>query len=303
MSIQAKIKRFYLIIEKIGNSKFSPTFNEIKGHLEDQGLKLSHRTLQRDIEILRDEFGLKIDYDKIQNVYRLDEENSYRLDSFLKILNTALTAEILVENLKDIHNLGDYIQLQNEINLKGLENLKSLLFAVHSHRVIHFDYTPFYREKAKQHTVEPYLLKEYMGRWYVIGIDTDINEFRIYGIERIEMLEVSTRQFVRNEKSDPKQLFDHVVGLNFNYADIEEVILNVTPIQWRYIKTQPIHKSQELIRESESEYIVRLTLIPNYEFIQRILMNASGVHVIKPLWLREKVIELLRETLKRYEDE
>ena len=60
MSRQATIKRYSLILEKI-NSNQMPSFDELKTFLDDLGFEISKRTLQRDIEQIRNEFGVEID--------------------------------------------------------------------------------------------------------------------------------------------------------------------------------------------------------------------------------------------------
>lgn len=302
MSVQGKIKRLYLIIEKIGKSTYAPNFEEVKEFLEDEGFQnLSERTLQRDLEALRWEFGIKIVCDRQNNnVYKIDYENSLEINSFLQILNTAITADILLESIKDYSKMIDYIQVGADSTFKGVSKLRELLFAVKNKREISFNYLPFYKEKPKQHILEPYLLKEYLNRWYIIGVDKAVNEFRTYGIDRLDDLKILTQSFERDEKIDPKELFEHTIGLNYNYSGIERVVLSFTPFQANYIKTQPLHPTQKVISEDDNECLIELYIVPNYEFIQRVLMNANGVKVFEPEWLKDEVLEILKLTIERY---
>ena len=68
MSAQGTVRRWILIIEKITNKK-NPSFRVIKDYLQEHGFEISPRTLQRDIEQVRNEFGIEIKYNRINNGY------------------------------------------------------------------------------------------------------------------------------------------------------------------------------------------------------------------------------------------
>ena len=66
MSQQGTIKRYYLIIEKVKGKTF-PSFLEIKECLSQEGFQISDRTVQRDFEQIRLEFGVEISYNRLKN--------------------------------------------------------------------------------------------------------------------------------------------------------------------------------------------------------------------------------------------
>ena len=57
MSKHGTIRRYTLIIEKLRSNQY-PSFEEIKRHLFSIGFEISDRTIQRDIEQIRYEFGI-----------------------------------------------------------------------------------------------------------------------------------------------------------------------------------------------------------------------------------------------------
>ena len=190
MSAQGTIKRYILIIERIASIGF-PSFQVIKGHLSDHGFEISERTLQRNIEQIRYEFGIEIKYDRIQNGYYVDKEESINYDVFMKFLKIVTTAHLLTESLKDGKNTMNYISFEGDGDLKGIDNLKPLLFAIKNHRKILFTHENFETGKRKNYQMKPYMLREYQSRWYIVGL-VDGAEFRTFGIDRIESIEVLT---------------------------------------------------------------------------------------------------------------
>lgn len=299
MSKHGSIRRYTLIIEKIGRNQF-PSFNVIKDYLFDHGFEVSARTIQRDIEQIRFEFGIELKYDRNRNGYFIDTETSINTDSFLRFLEIVNTAELLTESLKESKDMLNYISFESHGDLRGIENLKPLLFAIKSYRKILFSHENFETGKKRKYSVKPYLLKEYQNRWYLVGIIGGTKEFRTFGIDRMLNLEIKEDIFQPVSGINPLELFENTVGLSYSYNKLEEVILSFTQLQGKYVKTLPLHKSQVILEDHEKELRVKLKIIPNYEFKQKILMLGETVKVIKPKWLVDDIKKSVQATLKKY---
>jgi predicted DNA-binding transcriptional regulator YafY len=300
VSKHGTIRRYTLIIEKIGRNQF-PSFEMVRDYLFEHGFEISTRTIQRDLEQIRVEFGLEVRYDRTRNGYFIDTEKSINTDSFLRFLEIVTTAELLTESLKESKEALNFISFESQGDLKGIENLKPLLFAIRRHREISFTHENFYTGKQKHYLLKPYLLKEYQSRWYLLGKLGDSNEFRTFGIDRILSLEVKGETFQPELDVNPNDLFEHSVGPTYSQRDIENVVLSFTQHQGNYVKTLPLHHSQEIIVDSETELRVRLRIIPNYEFKQKVLMLGETVKALEPTWFADEIKNSLKATLKNYE--
>ena len=131
--------------------------------------------------------------------------------------------------------------------LKGIEHLKPLLMAIKDNRKISFNHFNFHSNKTRKYALKPYLLKEYQNRWYVVGIIGKLKEFRTFGIDRIENLEVKTETFKVDNKLNPMKMFEKTIGLVYASNTLQDVILSFTPTQGKYIKTLPLHTSQKVL--------------------------------------------------------
>ena len=301
MSQHGTIRRYTLIIEKIGRNLF-PSFMEIKGYLFDNGFEVSDRTIQRDIEQIRFEFGIEIMYDRYRNGYCIDEENSINIESFLRFLEIVNTAELLTESLKESRDTLNFISFESAGDLKGIENLKPLLFAIKSHRKITFTHENFLTAIKRKYSIKPFLLKEYQNRWYLVGVISGTKEFRTFGIDRMSDLAIKEETFKVSKGSDPQKLFENTIGLTYSAGEVEDVELSFTPLQGKYIKSLPLHRSQHIIIDNDQELRIMLRVIPNYEFIQKILMHGDTVKVLHPKWLVDEVKKSLHETLEKYKE-
>ena len=298
MSKHGTIRRYSLEIEKISRGQF-PSFQEIKDYLFEHGFEIGDRTIQRDIEQIRFEFGIEIKYDRDKNGYYIDYENSLNTESFFRFLEIVNTAELLTESLLESKDSLKHISFDTGGGLNGIENLRPLLKAIKANRKIVFTHFNFHSEKSRKYTLKPYLLKEYQNRWYVIGIVGGMNNFMTFGIDRIENLEIKTDTFKPDKKLNPIEMFNQTIGLVYSENVAQTIVLSFTPTQGKYIKTLPLHSSQKILIDDEQECKISLEVVPNYELIQQILKHGETVKVIEQ-WLVDEVTEILERTLAKY---
>lgn len=119
-------------------------------------------------------------------------------------------------------------------------------------------------------------------------------------MDRINDLEVRDELFKPNPKINPQQNFADAVGVVYSIGDKQKVTLSFTPSQGHYIKSLPLHKSQQVTVDNEKECRVELFIVPNYELIQQILMQHDQVKVLEPEWLANEIKEHLRRALDQY---
>ncbi len=300
MSKHGTIRRYTLEIELVKKGHY-PSFEEIKDYLFEHGFEISRRTIQRDIEQIRVEFGIELMYERDKNGYFIDYENSLNIGAFFRFLEIVNTAELLTESLQESKDALKHISFDSEGGLKGTENLKPLLTAIKDHRKITFIHFNFHTENFRKYTLKPYLLKEYQNRWYVVGMISGLNEFRTFGVDRIENLEIKPETFKPNKKLNPTDIFSQTIGLVYSDNKAQTIILSFTPTQGKYIKTLPLHSSQKILIDDENECRISLSVVPNYELTQQILKHGETVKVIEPQGLVEVIKENLKRTLEKYE--
>lgn len=299
MSTQRTIKRYSLLIEKIG-AGHNPSFAELKEFLEGHDFVISERTVQRDMEHIRNEFGIELKYNRTRNAYHIDRENSLNLDSFIKFLEIVGTGEILAESLKEGKDLLGFISFEAQGNLRGIENLRSLVFAVKNRRKVKFTHENYQKGTINEYTIDPYHLKEYQNRWYVFGNFDGTNTFRTFAIDRITGLKIMAERFKANSKIDAVKSFDEVIGLNYTGTKVMEVRIWLNAGQIKYVESLPLHKTQETIHRDKDGAIIRLFVRINFELVQKILTLGNNAKVLEPPALRDEVKDTLAKMLSLY---
>lgn len=194
-----------------------------------------------------------------------------------------------------------FVQFESVPEMKGNELLKPVIEAIRDRTVLEILHQRFDSDKAYRHIVHPYLLKEYRNRWYLIGLNDDLQEIRTYGLDRIlEIKEVHQVEF-RETGFNPERYFRSAIGIIAPETDPQRIVLRFTREQGMYVITQPIHESQEIVEEDEEQITISLFIIPTYELISMILGWGENVEVMEPESLRERVKERVKAMKKVYQ--
>jgi predicted DNA-binding transcriptional regulator YafY len=290
MSQQGIVRCYTIIIEKV-RSPLKCTFNDLNDALHQQGFEVSVRTLQRYIENIRTEFDINIIYDRFNNRYTLDEKDLDRAEQFVSVMGMQHAGAFLGSQLRSKSN--KFIAPDVNATYKGVEWMEILLRAMEKNKWITIHHRKFGSEQTKVYKLQPYLLKEYQYRWYLFARLGNQDEFRTFGLDRIEHILTHKESFKRSTHIDPQVYFKNIVGLTYdNDEELQQVVLRINKMQANYLKTSPIHHSQRILKEVDDTVDFTYQLIPNFELIQRILMQAEHITVVKPKWLKNKIAQI-----------
>lgn len=299
MSYQSKIKRYIHILQLIEKSNY-PASATIIEKMSESGLKVSDRQLKRDIESLRVEFGLDIHYSTYHKGYHLENE-APTFPYFLKLLEFSQNMELLTSFLKEGSNIAESIEFEDYNSFKGVQYIRDIAFFIKDCSEIRLTYKRFDATYEKEYLFQPYLLREYLNRWYMIGIVSDTHKIRTFGLDRIVALEQSGQKFKKDRMNDLMGLFRNIIGINSSDKDmIEEIELVCNNFQGELLKTLPLHSSQKVVSETPTGMIFTFRLVVNFELKQRLLMMATQARVTRPQSLKSEIERLLAEAQNFY---
>lgn len=317
------LSRYRWIDERLRNKRQpSPTLKDLIRFVSEKlGKEISVRTLQKDLEDMRHDGSLNyqapIIFDRRNMVYRYEDPDftinkipisEYDLqgleiaigileqfknlpvirqfeDAILKIASTLKINRELLEN-------NGMIKMDIPGQFKGQEWIADLVEMIKFRNEIRISYQSFERKEPKEYLVEPYHLREYQNRFYLVGGSYRNGETRIltFGLDRI--LEIwPTKQKFEIKNFDQDFFFRNVVGISAPEGSPQNILLSFSSQQSKYILSQPIHHSQKLIRQNSRECLVSLDLIVNIELIMVLMSFGSQVKVINPESLAERIRE------------
>lgn len=298
MSKRESIARYNLIIKKLRKNPAS--FNEIadylslESELQDYNFNVSKRTFQRDLDDIRSVYNIDIQYDFSRKVYFIDMDQQPEVNE--RILEAFDTFNAL--NITD--RLSNYIHFEKK-RPQGTQNLYGLLHAIKSQIQISFSYQKYWDKELSYRTVEPYALKEFKNRWYLLAHDLKDHKVKSFALDRLTELDFSKKKFQFPNDFNISKHYQYSYGIiSPNDKKPQEVILSFTHFQGKYIKSLPLHQTQETLIDNEEELRIKLTLYLTHDFLMEILSLGENVKVLEPPSLIKEVKQAFQNTLNRY---
>lgn len=298
MSKKESLLRHRLIISKLRRSACSfgqlQDFLQIQSEITGDQLGCSLRTFQRDIKEVAALYDIVIYYNKSLQAYEIihegnEEQNERFLEAFeifnaLKVANQ-YSNKVLVEKRRPM----------------GTEYLLGLLHAIKNNLEVSFLYEKYFEDNSRSRTVRPIAIKEAKNRWYIMARDTEDLKIKSFGLDRMSCMELLKIKFDPILDYNPEEEYKHSFGIiGGNGQKPKKVVLSFTPIEAKYIKSLPLHHSQQIILDNADECRFQYLIHTTYDFIMEIKAIGSKVKVLEPKELRKAIIHDLEETLSQY---
>jgi predicted DNA-binding transcriptional regulator YafY len=298
MSRKEAIIRHRHIVNKLKRkpSSFSEIarYLERQSDLEDYDFTISKRTFKRDTEEIFSFYSIEIKYDFTRKVYYIEDEGDpVKTDRLMEAFDT-----LYVLNMTE--DLSNYIHFER-IKPKGTDNLYGLVHSIKNKLQIRFDYEKYWEETITNRVVEPYCLKEFKNRWYLIAKEVKNDHPKTFALDRMSGLEITNLKFTVLASFDMNKLFKYSYGIiTPQDQKIEDVVLSFDPEQGKYIKSLPLHESQEILVDNGTELKIKLKLYLTYDFEMELLSYADQVKVLEPVSLAEKLSIAHKKAFEHY---
>lgn len=240
-------------------------------------------------------FNLEIKCDRAGRYY-LNLPNTGRSHALMNwLLDSMAVSSAINENQP-----GDE-RIEIEDVPSAREYLPLVLEAIRDSVKLCFTYAGFSRSRAETKIMfQPYFLKRYKQRWYMIGLKEKGESIRTYALDRVKEMQLIREEFEKPGSITLEEMFGNIVGVTTSKAPVRIVKLKTTPIQAKYFRALPLHPSQtEETHDNYSIFTYKLQL--NYELAHEILSLGDAVKVLEPKELELMVVNQLKDALKQYE--
>ncbi|MGB0885188.1 MAG: helix-turn-helix transcriptional regulator [Chitinophagales bacterium] len=324
----------YRIIDKLlrNKRKTYPSMDDFIEEMEEKlGKTFSESTVQKDIKAMKQDnllgYMAPIKWSKREGGYYYSDENFTITEIPLSEddIDSLEFAATVLQQFKGVKMFSDFeatvdkifnainvnsmlsedeieetIQFEKVPYFKGSNHIGKLLEYIKARNCISISYKKFDSEETKTHKIHPYLLKEYRNRWYLIGMNNKNGYINTFGLDRIAYIDICNEQFKFHKDFSSKTYFDHAFGITTFEGEAQELKLAFNKRQKEYIKTQPLHETQEIISETDDELIIKIKVGLTIELKMHLLSFGENVKVLAPKELQKQIKEKLQETLKQY---
>ena len=298
MTKRESVLRYIHIMNKLrrGAANFEQidTYLSQQSELQGGNFNMSKRQFQRDLKDIESIFEVEIEFDFKLKVYAINQ------DETSEVSQRRMEALDVFNALKIGESSSMSIHFEKR-KPKGTENFHDLLHAINNKLQISFTYQKYWEDAITHRTVEPYALKEFRNRWYLLANDLKDKQVKSFAFDRLTELEITKKKFNLSATFDVNEHYKFCFGIiSPNDHDLKEVILSFDPTQGKYIKSLPLHETQEILVDDEHEIRIRLKIYLTLDFIMEILSYGDNVKVIKPKSLIEELKQSYQTALAQY---
>lgn len=215
MKSQALFGEFVWLVNTIRNAR-RITLKEISRRwqksLLGDGNPLSRSTFNRHKDTIADVFGIIIACDTNDNYkYYIENEEILRSDTIQNWMYSTLSVNTFLTDNRSLHDriLLEQIPLDNNM-------MQTILTAMKHNVAIRFKYQKFSEEEPTERLVDPYCIKLFSRRWYVLGRQRDIGHLRTFAFDRIKEYDVTTDHFDLPKNFDAHTYYTGSYGIFMN---------------------------------------------------------------------------------------
>ena len=293
------IKTFYHYIWIINTLRAFKglTFEELNKKWQADGIAdgngLQRSSFNRHRDAILSMFGVIIDCDKKTYKYYISNKEALIDGSIEQWLFSTLTVHGV---LSDSAAIKDRVVLENVP--AGLEYLDVIFTAIKSNRRVRLGYQKFGTEGYEK-TVCPYVLKLFHQRWYMLA-RTEDDQMRIYAFDRMTDVALTDKTFDMPSNFQPQEYFDEYFGVLTDKTPMAHVVVRTYGNTSNYLRTLPLHHSQHEIGSTEQYTDFAFDIRPTADFLAELLSHGNGIEVLEPAHVRQRMKEILSESLKKY---
>ena len=292
-------------------------------------LEVSSRTVQRDIDFMRDQLGLPIEYDPANHVFRYTREvvqfptmkisegelvalsvarqalTQYRGTPFEKPLRDAF--EKLTTGLRDQiqfswgHNLSESISFRAISQGVGdLSIFEAASEAVLRREELAFAYRKLASDREEERCVQPLHLACIDNQWYLFGFDLNRSgSVRTFALTRMRQLRNTGRTFVRPKHFSLDEHLADSFGV-FSSPEPVAVRLRFDAFAGRLISERTWHASQNIVAQPDGGLDLTMLVGVSPEVERWILGWGDHVEVMEPASLRETILRTAARVCDSY---
>ena len=204
--------------------------------------------------------------------------------------------------------IGENISLRDRIVVdqvpSGYGYLAEIIAAMKENRSVNIAYSSLKDAEPEMFGIEPYCVKLFENRWYVLANDTASNTVRCYALDRIVQLCATNNTFELPKNFSASEFYSNYFGIvTDEEVKPERIVLRAYRTHQFYMRTLPLHHSQQVLRKADEYTDFELYLSPTYDFVMRLLHYGALVEVLEPISLRKAMKGWITDMVELYEND
>ncbi len=292
-----------------------------------EDLEVSGKTIQRDIDFMRDRLGLPIEYDPLRLGFAYTEPvtsfpnvevsegevvalfvaqkalQQYKGTPFEGPLRAAFRK--IGDGLKDKITFS-WSELDSSISFRSagrstsdIETFEAISRAILRSEEIAFDYCKLRSRRFDARQVRPYHLGCVENQWYLFAFDLDRKQLRTFALPRIRQIRTTGVRFQRPADFSISKFLKSSFGV-FQGAGNNLVRIRFDSFAAQLVRERKWHPSQKIVARRDDEIELRLNLGSLEEIERWILSWGEHARVLAPKTLVARMRETTESLARAY---
>ena len=293
-------KQYIWIINTIYRSKYI-TLQELNERWVQtemsEGMPMNRITFNRHRAAIEEMFDISIECQRKGGYfYYIDNEEVFKNNNLQHwLLDSLSISNMLMESSL----LKERIMLENIP--AGKQYLQPIINAMKQDHKLQMTYHKFGQQESYTITLEPYAIKVFKQRWYLLAKNPKREAPTVYALDRVKQLIETEETFQFPEDFNTEAFFRDCYGVMNTDDKAQRIVIRANAPYMNYVRTLPLHHSQKEIKTTDQYADFEFYLKPTFDFRQELLAQGHDVEVLLPAQLREEMKEMLEKMLGQYQ--
>lgn len=270
---------------------------------------VSRRSIQRDIDFMRDRLGAPIDFDRRRNGYRYTQDWMFDTSAIAIRQQTNSQTETTVRHRFDVPRDSLHTHTRNSLphnapvplfDIPSLDRLdagdfdkgtlKLLEQAIVQRRKLRITYLTSSDLSTSERTIRPYRLHfdHSSETWYLIAYCEHRQDIKAFAVRRIHTPVLTPEPFMLPSLFSILGYIDRVFHRHHTSFPVD-ISIRFTPYQSRWIRLRQWHSSQQIEEHEDGSLTLRIT-IGTLNAVKRWVMHfGAQAEVLQPEKLRAMI--------------
>jgi hypothetical protein len=258
---------------------------------DDGETTIPRRTFIRMKENISKLFDIQIGYDRKEDRYYIEDDISGCNKNTQFLLSAFAVNQMVSEN----RDLADRILLEDTPAGSNIF-LPEITTAMRENRRLAITYQSYEMQTAREFEIEPFALRYFGRRWYVLAHTGFHDSLRFYALDRMKDVKISDKLFKLPTDFSAYDYFSRYFGMIVTDGKAENIQLKTTDTRAKYLRSLPLHRSQKEIASN----LFELHVVPTDDFINAVRAMGMEVEIVSPDWLRKRLLQDAKDLVKKY---
>jgi predicted DNA-binding transcriptional regulator YafY len=296
--------------------------SDLASHFE-----ISLRTAYRDLDFLRDEWRVPLEFDRSQCSFQLTEPTTllipvtlsrgeavamqfaervlaqYRGTPFEADLRSAFrkVRDLLPEHMSvSTETMDAMLSLDlGPVNVPDVEIFRTLLTAHRQRLIVRVIYRSLASGRTRTRLLRPYHFFNHRGDWYVAAWDSVRRDVRDFALHRIRRITVTTASYDIPDAFDLRAYLARGLAVEKGGRKLD-VAIRFGPDQGRWIRERRWHPTSRIQGTIDGGCVLRMTVAGADEVCRWVLQFGGEAEVLSPASLRDRVARELSRASAAY---